>query len=214
MSDAYTTFTVSNNELYRWGCPHCGYRSGSTSISHAGWASWRCGDCTKYSDILADGMTVYVNGTTKLVLQDHPRRGIPAEGRRDARPTTGGEFFSSRGVGTDSTPGCWICKTATEKRSMHNNISAFVQHKDAGDRIVRMLGYGAYVDYRTYEPDRVQVKVGTCLAHVPHLNLLHDLTSTKTETHDAGIITNEIIAQAVAGATAEKETNDVVDSDR
>lgn len=52
---------------------------------------------------------------------------------------------------------------------MLNNIAAFVQCKEAGERVVRMFKKGARLDYRDHEPDRVQVKIGACDTHLPNL---------------------------------------------
>lgn len=168
---------VSVKELSDWGCPHCGYRSGYTSISGGGAAAWKCGseDCGKICCVLAEGITKSPIGFDGFhpELQTHPRRGIPSHGKPDKRPEGGGEFFRSRGVGYDQTPGCFVCGGGEKLR---NNIAAFVQCKKSGERVVNMFGYGARLDYREYEPDRVQVKVGACDCHLPNLKKLDSLT--------------------------------------
>src|SRR5678815_1220898 len=101
---------VAIAEVNEFGCPHCGYRSGSMPMQAGGTGVWVCGECGVTSCILAEGVTKSRIGFSDEYpeLQDHPRRGIPAHGKADKRPVTG-EYFSSRGVGADHTPGCYIC---------------------------------------------------------------------------------------------------------
>lgn len=185
---------VSNEEMERWGCPHCGYRSGSMNISCGGSGIWRCGECTRSSCVLAPGVTeaaFTVGDNEQPKLQDHPRRGIPSHGRPDKRPEGHGEsaeFFHARGIGTDITPGCFVCGG---DKGYYSNIAAFVQCKEAGERVVKLFARGARLDYRDFEPDRVQVKVGACEKHKPNLEALCSLVVP-------GILTYEIV-QAATG---------------
>lgn len=163
-------------------------------VSSGDAATVSCGECGQTCVVLAPGVTTSPIGlgrgsepATYPELQDHPRRGTPAHGRPDQQPDEGGEFFRSRGVGLDQTPGCFICGGHDDLR---NNIAAFVQCKEAGERIVAMFDAcrgGARLDYREYEPDRVQVKIGACDTHLDQLRRLHD------ETQD-GRITSERLA--------------------
>lgn len=89
------------------------------------------------------------------------------------KPDSEGDLFRSRGIGLDWTPGCFICGG---KKRLLNNIAAFVQNKEAGKRVVGMFSQGAWLDYRDFEPDRVQVKIGACNTHLPNLEKLHELT--------------------------------------
>jgi len=79
------------------------------------------------------------------------------------------------------------------RQEMRNNIAAFVQCKDAGQRVVDMFKHGAWLDYRVSEPDRVQVKVGACDKHKKNLQKLDELTSSAD-----GVITSEMIETAVS----------------
>lgn len=192
---------VSVEELNRWGCPNCGYRSGSTPIQQGGCASWRCGDCSHACIVLAEGITKSTIGCyveDKYVyptLVDHPRRGTPAHGRPDKQPEGGGEFFRPRGIGLDHREGvgCWVCGLVSERYM--RNIAAYAQCKDASDRIVRLFGRGAWTDFREREPDYVQVKIVVCDQHEKALSKLLELT------RDDGIITHEKILQALAVET-------------
>lgn len=185
---------VAQSEMAEFGCPHCGFRSGSSTLQAGGAATWSCGECRKTSVILADGLshspigfgTKYGNAHPKL--RPHPRRGIPAHGRADQRPDGGGEHFRSRGIGFDTTPGCFVC--GGESRLYHN-IAAFVRTKEAGERVVNMFAQGARLDYRPHSPDRVQVKIGACHGHLHNLEHLDALV-------EGGVINSEIIAQALA----------------
>ncbi len=190
---------VSSREVQEFGCPYCGYRSASQSLAGHGAALLRCGECNRGFVALADGITRSPIGfgggrcleeATYPELQDHPRRGTLAHGRPDERPDDGGEFFSSRGIGFDQTPGCFVCGGTD---GLRHNIAAFVQCKAAGERVVAMFAHGARLDYREHEPDRVQVKVGACDAHKTRLEHLHALTRDAN-----GVITDAMVAQARA----------------
>ena len=194
-TEAYTRVAVSIAELIQFGCPYCGFRSGSQSLSAGGAVVWSCGECGKECCGLSADLTKSpigfgeINNPFYPELQDHPRRGIPSHGRLDKRPEEGGELFSSRGFGLDMTPGCFVCGGGD---GIHNNIAAFVQCKEAGERVVAMFNQGARLDYREQEPDRVQVKIGVCEQHLPKLEKLHMLTLKK------GTITQENIQAAQA----------------
>jgi hypothetical protein len=185
---------VVHTEAAQFGCPYCGFRSGYYSIQANRTGIWFCGECQKESVTLVEGIrcscigfkTKY--GTVYPKLRAHPRRGIPAHGNLDRRPDGGGEYFFARGIGMDITPGCFVC--GGESASYHN-IAAFVHTKEAGERVVGMFNQGVRLDYRTFEPDRVQVKIGSCHEHLHNLEHLNVLVR-------GSVITSKIIAQAVA----------------
>ncbi len=171
---------VSAEEYENWGCPHCGYRSGSSSIQCDGTSVVICGGCTRTNVLLHSGRERSAAGfgnhpPVYPALQAHPRRGIPKHGNADTRPDDhGGEHFHPRGIGQDWID-CFIC--GSDSHEPRRNLAAFVQCKAAGERIVAMFEKGARLDYRDYEPDRVQVKVGACDVHDQNLRRLHELTS-------------------------------------
>ncbi|RJQ28064.1 hypothetical protein C4565_04220 [Candidatus Parcubacteria bacterium] len=179
---------ISQFALSQWGCPHCGYRSGYMPIQVGGSAMWICGECQKRCAVLADGITrskIAVGAPAYYPeLQPHPLEGTPKHGRPDKKPVGGGEYFRSRGIGLDETPGCFVCGGSTK---LHSNIAAFVQCKEAGERIVKMFETGARLDYREHEPDRIQVKIGACDKHFRNLEMLHNKTS------ETGTIVAEMI---------------------
>jgi hypothetical protein len=181
---------VSGTEHDEFGCPYCGYRSGYYRLSCQGTYCWECGECNKGCAVLADGLTKSVIGFGEDKyypdLQDHPRRGIPKHGRSDERPAGGGEFFRSRGIGLDTTPGCFVCGGET---CLHHNIAAHVRTKAAGERILDMFQTGAWLDWRERSPDYVQVKVGACETHLPNLSYIHSLV-------EDGILTEDIVKAA------------------
>lgn len=194
-SQVEVTMAVRITDLQEFGCPHCGFRSGSVPMSGGGCLIWNCGECGKQSIGLNEGLlksTIGLGSGNDVFypeLRKHPRHGIPAHGRPDIRPEAGGEFFSSRGIGLDVTPGCFVCGGT---QGMRSNIAAFVRCKDSGKRVVEMFGgKGARLDYREYEPDYVQVKVGACDAHVSCLENLHHITSEAK-----GTITSDMILEA------------------
>jgi len=171
---------VTAEETQKWGCPYCGYRSGSSMISYGGASIVDCGECERSFAVLAEGVTKSTIGFAGFhpELQEHPRKGTPSHGKPDKRPEDG-EFFSSRGIGLDDCT-CFVCGTHDRDglgHTMLNNISAFVQCKEAGERIVGMIQRGARLDYREHEPDYVQVKIGACDKHLPNLELLNKLCS-------------------------------------
>lgn len=199
MTNTTGIIAVSAKETAEFGCPYCGYRSGTQSLSGGGAAVWNCGDskCGKTSILLAEGVSrspISLNGVHPE-LQPHPRHGIPSHGTPDKRPDGGGEFFSSRGLGLDHrTIHCFVCGTEDRDGKGHyvlNNISAYVRCKESGERVVGMFKQGAWLDYRDFEPDYVQVKVGACDQHKPNLKRLDGLVRD-------GIITSERIAEALA----------------
>lgn len=179
--------------LNQFGCPYCGYRSGTTPMSFGATVLWQCSECGKSCHALADGTTKSSISVGDIYpdLERHPRHGTPSHGTPDLKPGDGGEFFRSRGIGMDRVD-CFICGTQDRDgtgRSVLNNISAFVQCKNAGERVVAMFPQGARLDYREFEPDRVQVKIGACDKHLSNLGMLDVLTRN-------GIITEAHIAKA------------------
>lgn len=189
---------VAAEEAQKWGCPYCGYRSGYSPISGGGTAVVVCGECERSFAVLAEGVTKSTIGFGEFYpeLQQHPRKGTPAHGKPDKRPKGGGEFFRSRGIGIDETPGCfvsWCSRNGgrnSRYKTMYNNIAAFVQCKETGERVVAMFRGGVWLDYREYEPDRVQVKIGACDKHLPNLKLLDKLCKD-------GVIKQEMITAAI-----------------
>lgn len=177
-------------DLNKWGCPSCGYRSGHCPLTSGGASLWQCGECSRTCFLLSyDGVPHGMKDIPPLT--SHPREGTPSHGRPDTRPEGGGEFFSSRGIGTDSVPSCFACGVDLSDTYVRN-ISAFVQCKEAGERVVAMLRGRARLDYRELEPDRVQVKVGVCSKHLINLERLDALT-----TNNNRIITDEIIKNPI-----------------
>lgn len=191
-SETIPVTAVSVSDLNAYGCPSCGFRSGYTPISGGGAAVWICGDeqCGAECCVLADGVTESSIGFGDYypVLSKHPREGISAHGTADTSPEGGGEHFYSRGVGLDGTPGCFVCGGDP---GLYHNIAAFVKTNEAGERVVAMFQHGARLDYRSFEPDRVQVKIGACSEHEANLHQLNALTE-KDET-----ITPEMVQEAI-----------------
>lgn len=99
--------------------------------------------------------------------------------------------FTVRGIGMDVCPCCFVCG-ATERavgaNHFLNNIAAFVDSKEDGEKIVAMFDGRARLDIREHQPDRIQVKIGACDAHLESLRAL----SRRTE--DGGINADDIAA--------------------
>lgn len=83
--------------------------------------------------------------------------------------------FSPRGIGSDSVPACFVCGETSGSGCM-DNIAAFVASKEEGERIVAWFRGRARLDYREYEPNRIQVKVGVCKEHREQLEQLFKVT--------------------------------------
>ncbi len=170
---------IAVGEVEKWGCPYCGFRSSTQSLRTGGASLCRCSECEHSFIALAYDVDVSPfgcgteNGETFYPRKQmvHPRKGTPSHGSPDISPPEGGEFFRSRGIGTEYLT-CFVCGVSSAP-----NISAFVQCKAAGDRIAQMFDHPVKVDYRDYEPDYVQVKVGACTDHRPALEQLRDITS-------------------------------------
>ena len=102
------------------------------------------------------------------------------------------EGFSPRGIGANSLE-CFICHEGGDE-TIQPDMAAFVESKETGERIVEMFartGVLAHLDFRDYEPNWVQVKVGSCDTHLPKLQALQDATKT------ARMISQRIIEQAL-----------------
>jgi hypothetical protein len=89
--EAPRTIAISVSDLQKFGCPYCGYRSGSSSIGCGGSALWKCGECDKSCAVLTNGVvisTIGINCNERdeiqyPKLQSHPRQGIPAHGQSE-----------------------------------------------------------------------------------------------------------------------------------
>lgn len=180
------------DDCMKWGCPYCGYRSFTSPIRAHGSAIMVCGECNGSFVMTASEEDVEFEANAFYVLVTHPREGTPSHGQPDERPAGGGEYFASRGLGRDTTPGCFVCGG---ERRLYHNIAGFAQCQESGERVVQMFQTGAFMDYRESEPDRIQVKVGACDGHCPNLQKLHGLTMGRRGRR--GVITEAMIKEAV-----------------
>jgi hypothetical protein len=98
---------------------------------------------------------------------------------------------SARPLGADNTPGCFVCGG---ENGLHSNISMFVVTKEDGEAVTALFKTGARLDYRDYEPNWIQVKVGSCKEHYPNLELLHSKVSAYPHR-----ITEQVIQEAMGG---------------
>lgn len=74
-----------------------------------------------------------------------------------------------RGIGMDHTPGCFMC---AGPEGLYNNVSLYVKTKETGEAIVNLFKTGARLDFREFEPDYLQVKIGACKKHLFNLEWL------------------------------------------
>lgn len=86
--------------------------------------------------------------------------------------------WKSRGIGLEGGLRCFICGTFRMKESdpegLLNNVAAFVDSKEKGEKAAKFIGQGARLDYRDHEPHWIQVKVGACDMHRLDLEALSD----------------------------------------
>lgn len=94
------------------------------------------------------------------------------------------EPFNPRGIGLDYVDSCAVCGAVA---NVYPNISGFVQSAASGRYIVSLFKQGAKLDYRDYEPDWLQVKIGVCDDHKGSLERLY------TETLSTKRITRKLI---------------------
>lgn len=84
------------------------------------------------------------------------------------------QFFRPRGLGRD---GNFPCLVTGVHLDFAENLSGFVTSKTAGEKVLAMLGGRARLDYRDYEPNWVQVKIGVAKGHEAVLQRLCDATA-------------------------------------
>ena len=99
------------------------------------------------------------------------------------------ENYHPRGLGVNWHP-CYICNQGG-RTSVQTDMAAFVDNKEAGERIIAMydrLGLHAVLDYRPTEPNWVQVKVGACKKHTSNLKKLSELCSDDYKINPAKIV--------------------------
>ena len=96
--------------------------------------------------------------------------------------------LSIRGIGLDTTPGCFVHGGGS---ALHDNIAAFVNSRREGDLAVSMFPSGARVDFRPWEPHWSQVKIGACKEHRHNLDKLCDLIAK-----NGGKLTPDIVIRA------------------
>ena len=81
------------------------------------------------------------------------------------------EFWRARGVGSN---GGWKSLVTGEFVEFGPDISGFVSSKEAGERIVDLLDGRAYLDFRPFEPNWIQVKLIVEKEHRGVLQRLYD----------------------------------------
>ncbi len=70
-----------------------------------------------------------------------------------------------RGVGLDAGCHCFICGENLMRKYCSTNFSSFVNTREEGALIVAAIKYGAWLDYRSFEPSWIQVKTTACKVH-------------------------------------------------
>lgn len=130
------------------------------------------GYCLGWKDRFEDVTGLLTCGIS--VLHGVKKEITEAEGTVRERLEQAGDLPKSygvniRGLGTDNTPGCFVCGG---EPGPHSNISMFVGSKEDGEDIVVFFKTGARLDYRASEPNWIQVKIGACEQHLDNLKSL------------------------------------------
>lgn len=153
----YNVLAISSVDYELYGCPKCGTNISRKEMSIGGTHILTCGneDCRCSFEVLVD-LLVSGAGTkghssssySYPLLIKHPRQGIPKTPykAKDIRPDVpNSDYFYSRGVGYD--------------------LAGFIKSTEAGIRILDLvksvLGkeeVESWLDYRDYEPSRIQFK--------------------------------------------------------
>ncbi|MBI4142421.1 hypothetical protein HY480_00940 [Candidatus Uhrbacteria bacterium] len=186
---------MSIDDVRQYGCPHCGFLYTGLRRWMGVLVSTRCSNCHGTFLVLAAHITAspfpYDCGDGTVihpVRSPHPHAGIPAHGLPDERPAGGGEYFVTRSLGVRDTNGCFVCGGTPRTR---HAMTALVQCRESGERIVDMLTRGALLEPLPHEPLCMMVVIGACTQHQPNLDDLHVSTHA-----DGGTITAEMIACA------------------
>ena len=174
---------ISYEDFERFGCPYCGTTLKRTHSYANGTNHLSCGheDCQKHylvviSDLYSSMNFILESGEKYCpVVQKHPRFNIPKTNykAKDIRPENlEHEYFNSRGVGYD--------------------LAGFVKSKEAGERIVEKIKtilnkseIKSWLDYREYEPSRIQLKISPSEFDIVKLD---DLVRQNED-----VLTNEIL---------------------
>ena len=98
--------------------------------------------------------------------------------------------YRPRGTGLNWIP-CFICGSLPADGKCQTDMAAFVANREDGLAICKLYtkaGLTATLDYRDFEPNWVQVKVGACTQHEANLTLLQTLVGTHDGTINAAIL--------------------------
>ena len=181
---------ISYKDFEDFGCPNCGCDSakGGSFVAY-GEQIGTCRNCNLQFFLLPHGRRISETriGTNRkdsngkdilenVLMIPHPRKNINKwHYELPDNPPKYGEYWSPRGIGYD--------------------LSGFVKCKQAGERILAMVkeilgreGFETYLDYRESEPYWIQFKFSS---------KEFDLNKLYNDTKDTGIITREIIENAM-----------------
>ena len=86
--------------------------------------------------------------------------------------------FSSRGVGLDMVPCCFVCGKTVRHEGANgylHNIAALIDKKGEA-AVLALFSMGARMDYYHGDENSPQIKIGACDKHKNNLQTLHDRT--------------------------------------
>ncbi len=81
-------------------------------------------------------------------------------------------YFCPRTIGLESNLECFVCGVNKRHKNSNDylhNISGFVDSKEDVLLIVSMFKYKQRLDYRSHDPNRIQVKIRACDNHIIYL---------------------------------------------
>ncbi len=212
-------FAISQKELEELGCPVCGYAYGTWGFMGGGGVAVGCGNksCQATFYVLGDGINVF-DGCSfshknnkgeyidiKPSLKPHPRRGIPAWGKReDRRPKKGGEFFTNPKESTYKHGLCFICESSCRlpvdvewpmKRLF--SISIETACVEAAKRICSMFRKAKLWTTQTGDGTQYPMKcyfvnISSCYNHRPNLLKLREVAEKE------GVITDKVLRKIKA----------------
>lgn len=175
LSENKNVIALLESDVAEYGCPKCGFLFGNVFVSARFFYDWACRECGAESVVVKD--TAIDDKITLLKPAKHPREGIMARENLNDRKPKDGEYFYSRGIGTDKSKGCFVCAGPED---VYNNLSGFVVCIDSARRITNLFVNGAQIRVNKADPIDVRVSVGACDNHLNNLRKLNDTVSRKS----------------------------------
>lgn len=81
-----------------------------------------------------------------------------------------------KGIGTHWTNGCFVCGGKCD--GLYNSVTLIVDSTINADKLCNMFTVGAKSDVTPYGANNIQVFIGGCDVHLPHLYYLYLLAQS------------------------------------